>query len=175
VIETERLILRDWAPPDHAVFCAMNADPQVMRHFHKTLTPAECDEKLERLRGWSETRGYTFWAMQRKSDGAVLGNCGLKPLTVPWPSPDDIEIGWMLAKAHWGQGYAREAAAAALDHGLKIAPRVIAMTTQGNTASWGLMVRLGMAPMPDLAFDHPEVPEGNPLRPHIVYAKAAPC
>lgn len=175
MIETERLILRDWREADHPAMYSMSADPEVMHFFNQTETPAECDKRLKRMRGWSETLGYSFWAMQRKSDGVVVGNCGLKPLTIPWPEPTDIEIGWMLAKAYWGQGYAREAATAALSTGLTLAPRVIAMTSKGNAASWGLMLCLGMERMADLDFDHPEVPLDNPHRPHIVYGKRREC
>jgi len=175
MIETRRLILRDWRDADCPAFYAMSADPEVMRYFNQTETPAQCDERLARMRRWSETLGYTFWAMQRKTDGVIVGHCGLKPLTIPWPEPNDIEIGWMLARDWWGQGYACEAAAAALDLGLTLAPRVIAMTTQSNVRSWGLMHRLGMERLADLDFDHPEVPLDNPHRPHIVYGKRRGC
>jgi RimJ/RimL family protein N-acetyltransferase len=104
----------------------------------------------------------------------VIGNCGLKPFTIPWPEPDDIEIGWLLRQEYWGQGYAREAAEAVLALGLTLAPRVVAITAQTNRASWGLMERLGMVHVPELDFDHPDVAEGNPHRWHLTYAKVAP-
>lgn len=175
MIETERLVLRGWQEEDRSGLRALNADPAVMQHFLTTMSAAESDAALQRYSDWDKTQGFTFWPVIRKADYVFLGLCGLKQLNIPWPEPTDIEIGWRFARAFWGQGYAREAAAACLDFGLAKAPRVIAMTTQENTASWGLMRRLGMAPAPELDFEHPDVPVGHPQRPHIVYVKSAAC
>ncbi len=171
MIETERLILRHWKKRDRAPFAALNADPDVMRHFPGVLGADESNDNRERMEAWDRDLGLSFWPVIRKCDGAFLGICGLKPLTVPWPEPSDIEIGWRFAKAHWGQGYAREAAEASLAHGLANFPRVIAMTVPANTPSWGLMLRLGMAHAPALDFDHPNVPDGSPLKRHVVHVK----
>ena len=172
VLETERLLLRHWTPADRAAFHAMNADPLVMRHFPKRLTQTEADEKLARMEAYQRDHGFTFWAVERKADGELIGNCGLKPLTVPWPEPTDIEIGWMFRAPFHGRGYAREAARATLAHGLTLAPRVIAMTVPANRESWGLMVRLGMQRAAHLDFNHPDLP-GSPLERHIIYVKEA--
>ncbi len=172
MIETERLVLRRWEPRDRPIFHAMNADPLVMRWFPKLMSAEECDAKLERMAGYERDHGFTFWAVERKSDHEVIGNCGLKPLTVPWPEPSDIEIGWAFRTPFHGRGYAREAAEAVLAHGLTLAPRVIAMTVPANRESWGLMIRLGMERTPHLDFNHPDLP-GSPLERHIVYVKEA--
>lgn len=173
MMETERLILPEWRPEHRAPLVALNADPENMRYFERVLTAADTDRWLERAARWNAERGFTFWPVIRKSDGVLLGITGLKPLTVPWVNDTDIEIGWRFDKAFWGQGYARESAAAVLDHGLSIAPRVIAMTVEANAPSWGLMRRLGMRREPALDLEHPDLPVGHPLRPHIVYVKDA--
>ena len=173
MIETERLILRHWEPRDRAIFHAMNADPLVMRWFPGLLSAGESDAKLARMAGYQRDHGFTFWAVERKADGEVIGNCGLKPLTVPWPDPTDIEIGWAFRTPFHHRGYAREAAAAVLAHGLTLAPRVIAMTVPANRPSWGLMIRLGMHRAPHLDLDHPDMAAGSPLERHIVYVKEA--
>lgn len=174
MIATQRLTLRGWTPADLDDLAALNADPLVMRYFTATRSREESAVQLGRLRGWEDTRGVTFWRVARADDDRFLGIAGLKPLTVPWPAADDWEIGWSFMPHAWGHGYATEAAAAALAIGLARAPRVIAMTIQANAPSWRVMERLGMIRAPELDFDHPEVPEGHPQRPHIVYAATAP-
>jgi len=174
VLETERLVLRSWAEADLPVLRAIATDPVLMAHFGRTELVDDTDVRFERMQRWERELGFTFWAMERKIDGTVIGNCGLKPLTIPWPDPGDIEIGWLLRQDCWGQGYAREAAEAVLALGLTLAPRVIAMTAETNRASWGLMKRLGMVHVPAMDFDHPDVAEGSPHRQHRVHVKKAP-
>lgn len=172
MIETARLRLRSWREEDLPVMRGWRADAEIMQHFGATSSADDTDKRFQRMQLWEKTLGFTFWALERKSDGAIIGNCGLKPLTIPWPDADDIEIGWLLAKQAWGQGYALEAATPVLALGLTLAPRVIAMTAQTNAPSWGLMLRLGMTHEPALDFDHPEVPDGI-YKPHVVYVKEA--
>jgi RimJ/RimL family protein N-acetyltransferase len=173
MITTPRLILREWCDADLADLAAMNADPQVMRYFGKTMTVAESADMLDRLRGWSTDYGVTFWRVSRAADDGFLGMAGLKPLTVPWPVASDFEIGWRFAQPAWGHGYASEAAAAAMASGLQRWPRIIAMTVAANRPSWRVMERIGMARTPALDFDHPMLAVDHELRPHIVYTKTA--
>ena len=171
MIETARLVLRPWTEQDLPLLIGWNADPQVYRHFGRPRAADDVRARFALMRDWQDRLGFSFWAVERKADRAVIGNCGLKPLTVPWPDPADIEIGWLLAPEAWGQGYATEAAAAALATGLARAPRVIAMIARTNLPSMAVASAIGLARVPSLDFDHPDVPPG-PYRPHIVYAKA---
>jgi RimJ/RimL family protein N-acetyltransferase len=173
VIVTDRLILRPWRDAELPILAAWNADPRMMLHFGRTRTHEETAARFELMRQWQGERGFSFWAAERKADGRVVGNVGLKPLTVPWPEPGDIEIGWLVAHEEWGQGYAVEAAAAALEQGLRLAPRVIAMIAPRNLPSVRVAERIGMLRAPGLDFDHPELPEGSPHRHHIVFASEA--
>lgn len=174
MIETERLLLRRWQDPDRARFAAMNADPEVMRFFPALLTRDESDALIDRIEVQFEARGYGLWAVERRGDGAFLGFTGLFDVAFASPIEGDVEIGWRLARVAWGQGYASEAAAAALAWGAAHldVPRIVSMTVAANTRSWGVMQRLGLVRRPDLDFDHPRLPEGHDLRPHIVYATA---
>ena len=173
MIETPRLLLRNWHEQDLAPFNAMCRDPDVMRYLGPPQTLAETAAAITRLRDLQATTGHSFWAVERREDGRFLGFCGLKapPADIAILS-GSIEIGWRLARDAWGAGYAREAAAASLGWGWENLPndRIIAMTVLANTRSWGLMERLGMIRQPAMDFDHPALADGDPLKPHIVYA-----
>lgn len=169
-IETERLILRDWREEDWPRFLAVTNTPAVMRWLGGVLPEERHQWLRDRLEGYTRDHGHTFWVVERKDDGALLGFCGLKRANQPGGPQGDFEVGWRLREDAWGKGYAREAAQASLDHAFaKLgAPCVIALTVPLNCASWGLMVRLGMERREDLDFDNAEFdPEGGRI---IVYS-----
>jgi RimJ/RimL family protein N-acetyltransferase len=175
MIETERLILRGWRDSDRAPFHAMSQDERVMATLGPLLWRDESDALIDRIQRILDTHGFTFWAIERRSDGAFLGFCGLKPGAEETPIHGEIEIGWRLAHEHWGQSYAREAAQASLDWGwanLEV-PSIAAITSVDNVRSWGLMERLGMVRAPGEDFDHPKAIER--LRPHITYRIVRPA
>ncbi len=170
MIETERLIVRPWRDSDRAPYFALNADSEVRRYLGPVQSRAETDAALDRQEAAQAAHGHCFWALERRDDGALIGFCGL----LPGKSPIDgkIEIGWRLGRAFWQQGFAREAAEACLAWGWANLsdPAIYAITVPANSASWGLMERLGMKRLVDGDFDHPGVPDGDPLRRHITYA-----
>jgi RimJ/RimL family protein N-acetyltransferase len=176
VIETARLRLRPWEARDRAPFAALNADPEVMRHFPKTLGRAESDAMVGRLEARWARDGFGFAVAERRADGAFLGMVGLARVQFALPGTEDgaIEVGWRLARAHWGQGYATEAARAWLDWGFAtLAPaEIVAFAVPANRASQAVMLRLGMRQDPARSFDHPKLDEGHPLRRHLLYAVA---
>jgi RimJ/RimL family protein N-acetyltransferase len=176
MIETERLLIRPWRDEDSEPFFRINSDPEVMRHIRVVTSREESNAGIARqLRSQAEL-GYCFWALERKADGLFLGFCGLRPGVPDTPIERDVEIGWRLGLEYWGRGFAREAAAACLDWAFETlrAPRVVSITVPANTRSWGLMERLGMARRADLDFLHPNLTGGDPLKPHIAYAKDRP-
>lgn len=176
MIETERLILRGWRESDVDPFHAMGNDPEVMEFLGPFLSRADAEAAAERQNETLAALGFCFWALERREDGAFLGFCGVKLGREDTPIHDEIEIGWRLARPYWRQGYAREAAQASLDwvwDNLDV-DSVAAITAVGNAKSWGLMERLGMVRAPEDDFDHPIVPVGNPIRPHITYRIARP-
>lgn len=173
MIATERLILRSWRAEDSAPFAAMNADDAVMAHLGGPIDRAASDAMIDRLNAIDAAQGHTFWAIERRGDGAFLGFCGLRRGGHAGTNvPDELEIGWRLARPAWGAGFAREAAAASIAWGWGNRPdaRITAWTVPANVRSWGLMERLGMTHRPELDFDHPAFPHGHPLCRHLVYA-----
>ncbi|MET0338771.1 MAG: GNAT family N-acetyltransferase [Caulobacter sp.] len=172
MIETERLILRPWTDADRAPFAVMCADPEVMRHFPATLTRAESDAVVDRMVNHQAEHDFCFLALERKADGAFLGFTGMMTLKPENPLQPGVEIGWRLARQAWGAGYASEAALAAIAHGFDVLglKQIVSFTATENLRSQAVMQRIGMTRRADLDFDHPAVPEGHRLRPHVVYA-----
>jgi RimJ/RimL family protein N-acetyltransferase len=177
MIETGRLILRRWEERDAPAFHAMGQDPRVMEYLGPPMGRADVDAAMARQNGFADSHGCCFWAMERREDGAFLGFCGIKPGASDTPIEGRSEIGWRLAAQYWGQGFAREAAEASLAHGWNALglDSVWAITTVGNSRSWGLMERLGMRRHPDLDFDHRLPGLEARLRPHITYSIGRPA
>ncbi len=171
MIETGRLVLRGWRQRDIAPFHAMGQDAEVMLFLGPPTTEADAAGAVERQNALLVEHGHCFWALEAKADGAFLGFCGVKPGPAETPIAGEAEIGWRLARHFWGQGYAREAAEASLAWMWvnTDTPSVAAITATGNTRSRGLMQRLGMTRYAAQDFDHPALPEDDPLRRHVVY------
>ena len=173
VAETDRLILREWGEGDADRFYEIMNEPAVMRWLGGTQSREEWDAAHERILGYQRDYGFTFWIVERKADGEVLGFCGLKRANAPGADAiaGDVEIGWRLRQDAWGKGYAKEAAIASLDlaFGQFGAPYVIAMTALNNLPSQGLMKRLGMVRREDLDFIHLAFPADSPINPQIIY------
>lgn len=172
MIETERLVLRPWRADDREPFAALNADPQVMEHFPETLTREASDGLVERMEAAWREHGFCFGAMERKSDGVLVGMAGLARVPFRAPFTPAVEIGWRLGREFWGLGYASEAARAWLAHGFtKLGlDEIVSFTTTTNLRSQAVMQRIGMQRDPGRDFEHPGVERGHPLRPHVLYA-----
>ena len=157
MIETERLTLRNWREEDIEPFIRHLNTPAVMRWLGGVRSREQQAAVVrDRFIAWQEALGFTFWVVERKADGELLGLCGLKLSDDPGsPVEGEYEIAWRLREDCWGRGYAKEAATAALDFAfVRIgAERVVALTVEENSASWGLMRRLGMTRRPDLDYD----------------------
>ena len=169
VIRTDRLLMRRWRESDREPFAAMNADPAVMRYFPSVLDRAESDRLVDRIEARFDEQGFGLWALELLSTGEFIGFTGLNPLPDGVPGAGEQEVGWRLARPAWHQGYATEAARAALEVGLRREglPRVWSITAVLNTPSQAVMERIGMAR--HSWFDHPNVPEDHPVRPHVAY------
>ena len=160
-METERLWLRVPTEADKEWNAAQSACPVTMRHLGGPMAREAADGKIDKLLALHAERGLTFWVMELKPTRERIGICGLKLFDAEGATlPGEIELGYRLAPEHWGKGYAKEAAAAALDFAFTnvAAPRVVALTCEANEASWGLMRRLGMRRRPDLDFQDPRYP-----------------
>jgi RimJ/RimL family protein N-acetyltransferase len=146
VIETERLLLRDWRAEDAEPFAALNADPEVARYLSGPMSRAQSDELIARIRAHWDEHGFGLYAVEAKASGAFAGFIGLAiPSFLPAVLPA-VEMGWRLAREQWGNGYATEGGRASLAHGfgelgLK---QIIAIIDPRNVASIRVAQRLGM-------------------------------
>jgi RimJ/RimL family protein N-acetyltransferase len=168
---TDRLQLRQWREADLEPFAALNADPEVMRYFPATLTRTQSHEFAGYVQQTIERQGWGLWAVEVSDGPAFIGFVGLNRVTFQEHFTPAVEVGWRLARPYWGNGYATEAATAALSFGfeqLDLA-EIVSFTTTSNEPSIRVMRRLGMRHDAAGDFDHPRVPEGSPLRRHVLY------
>ena len=171
MLSSPRLRLRPWRDEDLPAFAALNADPEVMEHMPKCLVREESDAFAGRIQEGIARLGFGLWAVEVFGVADFIGFTGLSvPLYETHFTPC-VEIGWRLARKFWGFGYATEAARLALDYGFREArlDQIVAFTFVGNVRSRKVMERLGMTYSPDDDFDHPRVPEGHRIRPHVLY------
>ena len=178
--ETQRLILRDWREEDWPRFWELTNTPDVMRWLGGVASAETKAAARARLESYRAKFGHTFWVLERKGDGGhlsgeMLGFCGLKRANVEGtPVFDMVEVGWRMREDAWGHGYAKEAAIASLNLAFDRfdAEQVIALTVDGNAASWGLMRRLGMTRREDLDYVDANWPaEFNPTIVHLITAQ----
>ena len=175
-LRTERLLLRRWRDGDLAPFAQLNADPEVMEHFPAPLTPAESDAMVARIEATFDDRGFGLWAVEVAKTGTFAGFVGLWWAAFDAHFTPAVEVGWRLARSHWGHGYATEAARAATADGfgrLGLA-EIVSFTAVVNPPSRRVMERLGMTHDPGDDFDHPALPPGHRLRRHVLYRLARP-
>ncbi len=143
---TPRLRLRLWKQSDKAPFRKMNADQRVMEYFPAPLNDIESDALADRISAHQETHGFCLWAVELHATSTFIGFTGL---AIPqWNAPFSpcVEIAWRLAYEYWGQGYATEAAQAALIFGfdeLRL-DEIVSFTAVGNNRSQRIMRCLGM-------------------------------
>ena len=173
-LRTERLLLRRWRAGDRAPFAALNADPEVMRHFPRPLTRQESDRLAASADAAIAIQGWGLWALEERASGRFLGFTGLARPQLEAPFMPAVEVGWRLDRAAWGCGFATEAAGAAVtfafdELGLD---EVVSFTAAPNDRSRAVMRRLGMTHDAGGDFDHPLVPEGV-LRRHVLYRLTA--
>jgi RimJ/RimL family protein N-acetyltransferase len=168
--ETARLRLRQWRESDREPFAAMNADPAVMEFFPSVLTRASSDASIDAWQSQFAAQGWSNWAAELIATGEFIGFIGLSVPRRVVPFSPCVEIGWRLARAYWGRGLATEAARGALRIGfVRIGlDEIVSFTAAGNHRSRAVMERIGMHNAHE-DFEHPGVPEGNPLRLHCLY------
>jgi len=170
-LETPRLVLRRWRATDLKPCAAMNADPDVMRHAPHRIGRAATAALIERMEAHFAAHGFGILALEEKRTGAFAGFLGLNRPDFDPLGRRCVEIGWRLPRAHWGKGYATEAAEAVLAHAFETLclAEVAAFTVPGNVRSLQVMQRIGMTPDADGDFDHPWIAAGHPLCRHVTY------
>lgn len=170
-LPTARLSLRAWREEDRQPFRAINADARVMEYFPSTLGDAQSDALFDRIAAHHAQHGFGLWAVALNDSSRFIGFTGLAiPQWRPSFGPC-VEIGWRLAYDCWGQGYATEAARAALAHGFDGLglDEIVSFTAESNRRSERVMQRLGMTHAAAEDFDHPALPPRHPLARHLLY------
>lgn len=173
-IQTPRLLLREWRDSDREAFARINADPEVMRYFPRTLSRADSDHTIERIREHFARHGYGPWAVELTSEnqsGECIGCIGLNVATFEAHFTPAVEILWRLSQAHQGRGYATEGARAALAYAFESPglPEIVSFTVVDNHASRRVMQKIGLVHTPAGDFDHPALSPGHPLQRHVLY------
>lgn len=170
VAETERLVLRRETDGDQAVWLEHMNTPQVMAFLGGPQPPARVAESFARMAAAHAAGGLPFMLVALRSDGMLIGKCGLATIResgAPEQLRGQPQVGWTLRADCWGQGYAREAAEAALDlaFGRLALPAVYAQTSETNVPSWRLIERLGMTRRAALDYTDPDYPpQDNPTK-----------
>jgi RimJ/RimL family protein N-acetyltransferase len=170
-LRTSRLLLRRWRADDVAGFAEMSADPEVMEYLLPLPDRGLSVEAwVARARVHWDEHGFGQWVVEIPSAASFIGVVGLNVVSYDAHFTPAVEVAWRLARAYWGQGYATEAARAALDYGFEELglSEIAALTVPANQRSRRVMERLGMTRSPEDDFDHPRVSEG-PLRRHVLY------
>ncbi len=158
VLETPRLRLRRPELRDFEAYAALSADPEVMRYIGDGLPQSRrrAWQAFTGMLGHWAVRGYGQFAVESKASGAFLGRVGLYEPD-PWPG---TELAWALAREHWGQGFAPEAAAAVRDWAFSALglPRLVSVIMPANRPSIRVAEKIGER------FDHEDKIDGIPVR-----------
>ena len=139
-----------------------------MEHLSGLMTREQSDAFIDSSEAFWEEHGYGRWAVEVPGEAECIGFVGIHTLTY---MPKD-EIGWRIARRHWGHGYATEAARAALGDGFERIglDEIVSVTVPANTRSRHVMERIGMKHDPKRDFEHPRFPPGHRLSRHVLYA-----
>lgn len=169
-VRTRRLLLRPWRDADRDPFAAMCADPRVMEFFPSCHTRAESDHRIDYWSSQIRDHGWSTWAVELLENQEFIGNLGLSIPRTQFSFSPCVEVGWRLAHAHWGKGYATEGALASVAFGFAELglEEIVSMTSLLNLRSQAVMERIGMTRTAE-DFDHPAIPDGHPLKRHCLY------
>ena len=174
-MRTPRLVLRPFTDVDRAPFFGLNTHPLVVESLGWSPSRAESDAIVDHIDAEWATDGWGLWAVEAVGEAPFVGMVGLHRARAELPFAPAVEVEWRLHPDHWGHGYATEAAAASLRFGFDEVglQEIVAYTTTLNIRSQAVMERIGMEHDPAGDFDHPRLPEGSPLRRHVLYRISA--
>jgi len=169
-IRTSRLLLRQWRDEDREPYAALNTDLEVMRYFPGPQDRATSDRSIDAWSADIRERGWSNWAVEMVDTGSFVGFIGLSVPKRALPFMPCVELGYRLARKFWQQGLATEGARAALAAGFTQLglEEIVSFTALLNEPSQAVMRRIGMVNTGE-DFEHPALPPGHPLRPHVLY------
>lgn len=168
VFTTQRLVLRKWREADLALWLEHLNTAEVKHYLAGVQSEARVAERFTLMKGEWDEQGISFLAVERLSDAAFVGACGIgRVFDEPAPEPlaSGLQIGWQIRADMWGHGYATEAARAFLPYAFDTLAldTLWAQTSERNRASWAVMRKLGMTRRPELDYSDPAYPpEDNP-------------
>ncbi|NEV02407.1 GNAT family N-acetyltransferase [Bradyrhizobium uaiense] len=168
---TPRLLLRPWIDSDRPPFAAMSGDADVMEYLRPLASRDASDAWIDFQTSHQSSHGFCMWAVESRASGIFMGAVGLLRIGFVARFTPAVEVGWRLARPFWGQGFAMEAARASLRFGFEEVrlAEVVAHASIRNVRSRRLMAKLGMRHDNAEDFDHPRIPEDNPLRRQVLY------
>ena len=175
-LHTGRLCLRRWQRDDKVLFAKLNSDPRVVEFLPSALSREESDAMADRIEAHFQKHGFGLWAVEIPGVTPFAGFVGLSIPSFEAPFMPCVEIGWRLDADHWNRGYATEGAQAALEfgfHSLQL-EEIVSFTVPENVRSRRVMEKIGMTHSVSDDFEHPRLPEGHSLRPHVLYRMARP-
>jgi RimJ/RimL family protein N-acetyltransferase len=168
-------LLRPWRDADLVPFSRISADPAVMEYLRPLPDRASAEAWVARVREHWRRHRFGQWVVEIPSEADFVGVVGLASVAYEAHFTPAVEIAWRLDRAHWGRGYATEAARAALAYGFGELglDQIVAITVPINWRSRRVMERIGMTRAPEEDFDHPHLPDG-PLKRHVLYRRCRP-
>jgi RimJ/RimL family protein N-acetyltransferase len=155
MLETSRLRLRSWRTSDATAYAAACNTPPVMRWLGGVQSGRALKQDIRFFRQMEANDGFTFWALELREGGGLLGFCGLLRITErDCPFAGAVEIGWRVSEREWRKGYAFEAAERVLSFGFNELDlsEIVSRAAVGNAASRGLMEKLGMRRLRELDY-----------------------
>lgn len=173
-LETSRLLLRRWRDTDIPPFAQINSDERVMEFYSSKLSYDETVSMVERIELSFDMDNLGLWALELKQTGEFIGFTGLSRPKFYTHFTPCTEVGWRLGQAHWGNGYATEAAKAVLKDGFERLglSEIVSFTTAGNDRSIRVMKKLQMHSNHLDDFLHPLVTQIS-LKRHVLYKLSA--
>lgn len=178
MIATARLRLRPCVEADKPAFAVILNTPAMMAEMGGVRSREDIDALVDKRLADQARHGFSYWAVELRETDVLIGTCGIRIASNYPGTPVEgmHEMGWRIAEAHWGRGYASEAARATLDWAWERLPAetIAAWTTAGNRRSWRVMERLGMGRAPSLDFIRPGHAADDPLGAMRVYTIARP-
>lgn len=170
-IETDRLRLRQWQADDTPVYLALNQDPEVMTYLRGPRPRHLSRQHIDEYAAEIDRLGFGNFATERRDTGAFIGFVGISEMPKALPFAPAVEIGWRLARAHWGRGFATEGAQACLQFGFQTIglDRIVAYTSAINQPSRHVMEKIGMALVAGADFEHPQIDPADPACRHVLY------
>lgn len=145
ILETDRLLLRQFTTDDYDLMYQLNSDAEVMKYIldGKTQSYEEAKAYLDRILGlYAQHPQLGTWAVEWKENNDFVGWACLRP----FEQPEKRELGYRLLKKYWGMGIASEISQAIVQYGFQTLnlPQIMAVLVKEHKASWRVLEKAGL-------------------------------